>query len=91
MHENGLKDRELTLPDAVMNRIIHECTREAGLHSLECGIETVCRKITRRRAEGSKPPFRVAAVGLPRLPGMPTFIDDKAERKLIPDVALGLA
>ena len=29
MHENGLKDRELTLPDAAMNRIIREYTRGA--------------------------------------------------------------
>lgn len=61
MHENGLKDRELTLPDAAMNRIIREYTREAGLRNLEREIGTVCRKIARRKAEGSKPPFRVTA------------------------------
>ena len=91
MHENGLKDRELTLPDAAMNRIIREYTREAGLRNLEREIGTVCRKIARRKAEGSKPPFRVTAAGLPRLLGAPIFIDDEAERKLIPGVALGLA
>lgn len=57
MHENGLKDRELTLPDAAMNRIIREYTREAGLRNLEREIGTVCRKIARRKAEGSKPPI----------------------------------
>ena len=87
MHENGLKDRELTLPDAAMNRIIREYTREAGLRNLEREIGTVCRKIARRKAEGSKPPFRVTAAGLPRLLGAPIFIDDEAERKLIPGVA----
>lgn len=91
MHENGLKDRELTLPDAAMNRIIREYTREAGLRNLEREIGTVCRKIARRKAEGGKPPFRVTAAGLPRLLGAPIFIDDEAERKLIPGVALGLA
>ena len=90
MHENGLKDRELTLPDAAMNRIIREYTREAGLRNLEREIGTVCRKIARRKAEGSKPPFRVTAAGLP-WPRAPIFIDDEAERKLIPGVALGLA
>ena len=91
LHEHGLKDRELTLPDAAMNRIIREYTREAGLRNLEREIGTVCRKIARRKAEGSKPPFRVTAAGLPRLLGAPIFIDDEAERKLIPGVALGLA
>ena len=33
----------------------------------------------------------MTAAGLPRLLGAPIFIDDEAERKLIPGVALGLA
>lgn len=89
--ENGLKPQELTLPDAAINRIIREYTREAGLRNMEREIGTVCRKIARRKAEGTKPPFRVTAAGIPKLLGAPIFIDDETERKLIPGVALGLA
>lgn len=91
IHENGLGEKDLTIPDAAINRIIREYTREAGLRNLEREIGTVCRKIARRKAEGAKPPFRVTAAGIPKMLGAPIFIDDEAERKLIPGVALGLA
>ncbi|MEG2005746.1 MAG: S16 family serine protease, partial [Bilophila sp.] len=89
--ENGLKDDDLTLPDAAMNRIIREYTREAGLRNLEREVGSVCRKVARRKAEGEKPPFRVTATSLPKLLGAPRFLDDENEKKLIPGVALGLA
>ncbi|WP_294623910.1 endopeptidase La, partial [uncultured Bilophila sp.] len=91
LKENGLRENDLALPDAAMNRIIREYTREAGLRNLEREIGTVCRKIARRKAEGEKPPFRVTAAGLPKLLGAPVFIDDDTEKRLIPGVALGLA
>ena len=91
LKENGLEEHDLLLPDAALNRIIREYTREAGLRNLEREIGTVCRKIARRKAEGSKPPFRVTASGLPKLLGAPIFLDEEADRKMIPGVALGLA
>lgn len=91
MKENGLKKGDLQLPDAVLNRIIHEYTREAGLRNLEREVGSVCRKIARRKAEGEKPPFRVTTSGLPKLLGAPRFLDEDAEKSLMPGVALGLA
>ena len=35
LKENGLRENDLALPDAAMNRIIREYTREAGLRDLE--------------------------------------------------------
>lgn len=89
--ENGLKEDELTLPDAALNRIIREYTREAGLRNLEREVGSVCRKIARRKAEGEKPPFRITATNLVKLLGAPRFLDDEHEKQLMPGVALGLA
>ena len=89
--ENGLKEGELSLPDASVSRVIHEYTREAGLRNLEREIGSVCRKIARRKAQGEKPPFRVSAAQVAKLLGAPRFLDDDAEKELMPGVALGLA
>jgi len=89
--ENGLKDGEMTISDALVARIIREYTREAGLRNVEREIGTVCRKMARKKAEGEKGPFKVTAKNLSKLLGPPRFIDDEKEKTLPAGVAMGLA
>ncbi len=91
LKENGLKKNDVTLSDTVIERVIREYTREAGLRNMEREIGALCRKIARKKAEGKKPPFHVTKTQLEKLLGIPRFIDDETEKNLPPGVALGLA
>ncbi|WP_243368400.1 endopeptidase La [Fundidesulfovibrio soli] len=89
--ENGLKPADVEMNDAVLAKTIREYTREAGLRNLEREVGTICRKLARRKAEGEEPPFKVTARLLPKLLGIPRFLDEQTERELPPGVAVGLA
>ena len=91
LEANGLKDGDITMRDGAIARIVREYTREAGLRNLERQLGTVCRKLARRKAEGEKGPFVVAAAQVPKLLGAPRFLDEERENALMPGVALGLA
>ncbi|GAB6037791.1 endopeptidase La [Fundidesulfovibrio butyratiphilus] len=89
--ENGLKKADIELSDAVLAKIIRDYTREAGLRNLEREVGSVCRKLARKKAEGEPGPFKVAPKTLPKLLGVPRFLDEETERDLPPGVAVGLA
>ncbi|MCW3058833.1 MAG: ATP-dependent protease La, partial [Capsulimonas sp.] len=57
--DNGLKTEQLTIPDAMILKIIREHTREAGLRGFEREIATVCRKVARAVATGRTEPVVV--------------------------------
>jgi ATP-dependent Lon protease len=89
--ENGIKPEDIQISEAVIGKVIQEYTREAGLRNLERELGGLCRKIARRIAEGKKGPFRITAKGLPKLLGLPKFMDEDRDKELPPGVALGLA
>ncbi len=89
--ENGLKKNDMEMTDQVLAKVIGEYTREAGLRNLEREVGTVCRKLARKKAEGEKGPFKVTAKLLPKLLGIPRYIEEEKERELPPGVAVGLA
>ena len=89
--DNGLKEDEVTIDDDAIERIIKEYTREAGLRNLERELGAVCRKLARKKAEGEKGPFHVDMERIPKLLGVPRFLEDEKEKQLSPGIALGLA
>lgn len=90
--ENGLKKNDVVFKDGkVLELIIREYTREAGLRNLEREIGSICRKLARKKAEGKKPPFTVNADKVHELLGVPRFLDEELDDVLQPGVALGLA
>ena len=91
IEENGLKPGDVTLDDAAIETIIREYTREAGLRNLERELGTICRKLARRRAEGTEGSFTLDAAGVEGLLGVPRFIEEEKEQTLLPGMALGLA
>lgn len=89
--ENGLKKNDLVLPDDVIATIITEYTREAGVRNLEREIGAVCRKIARKKATGTKPPFKITEKVLHNLLGAPRFMDEELDLVTEPGIAVGLA
>ena len=52
IEENGITKDQIEFPEASVSYIIRHYTREAGVRNLERTIGTICRKQTRRIAEG---------------------------------------
>ncbi len=87
----GLKMEDVELGDETISRVIRDYTREAGVRNLERELGAICRKLARRRAEGSSEKFTVTDEDLHGLLGSARFIEDEKERELAPGMALGLA
>jgi ATP-dependent Lon protease len=72
--ENGLKAKQISFDDDVIREIIAKYTREAGLRNLERQIGTVCRKVARKVAEGSKKVVKITVKGLNVFLGAPKYL-----------------
>lgn len=89
--ENGLKAGELTLAPGVIQKIITEYTREAGVRELERKLGEVSRKAARKLVEGDVLRVRVTVKELEEYLGRPKFIRTKAEREPSVGVCTGMA
>jgi ATP-dependent Lon protease len=92
--EHGLVlDQDIVFTDAALRLLIRSYTREAGVRSLEREIAALCRKTTRRRAEGDVAPVTVDPARVMALLGSPRFLPEEeiADRTSAPGVAVGLA
>lgn len=91
LQAHGMKEAEIAFEPAAITSIIRGYTREAGVRNLDRAIATVCRKIAKRVAEGSKDHVVVTAEKVRELLGAIKFFDEVAERTVRPGVATGLA
>ncbi|WZO97663.1 endopeptidase La [Isosphaeraceae bacterium EP7] len=91
LEAHGLTEKDLKLPDETVSRIISDYTREAGLRNLEREVATVCRKVARRHAEGTRTARTVLPAELPVLLGPPKHYREMADRGDDPGVSTGLA
>ena len=89
--ENGLKKNDVTMDDKVLETVTRGYTREAGLRNLEREIGSVCRKLARKKAEGTKGPFVVTESMVSEFLGAPRYTEEEREKTLPPGVAMGLA
>src|SRR6185369_14198780 len=91
MKENGLKDKHISFDDDAIREVIAKYTREAGLRNLEREIGTVCRKVARKVAEGSKRIVKVTEKNLHTFLGGAKYLrEEDLERNEI-GVVNGLA
>ncbi len=51
--ENGLQPQDVIIEADIIQKIIREYTREAGVRNLERSIATICRKIAKEVAQGA--------------------------------------
>ena len=88
---HGLKKNQLTFGPGVLERVIGDYTREAGVRALDLEIASLCRKAARRVAEGRTRRVRIAPKDLNHLLGPKKFELEIAEHSAAPGVATGLA
>ncbi len=91
LEEHGLEETPITFTNGVLRALIREYTYEAGVRNLERKIANICRKITRRLAEGGSPPRRVTARMLTRYLGPPVYIHNLAEKQDVVGIATGIS
>ena len=92
MERNGVGRSKINVTKPALDRIIDGYTREAGVRQLEREIGSICRKVAREFAEGtrrSKRTVRPETVG--ELLGKPRFQPEVKRRTSEPGVATGLA
>jgi ATP-dependent Lon protease len=91
LEEHGLQPEDLHFSDQSLRTIIREYTFEAGVRNFERELGRVCRKVTRRLAEGKTAPKRLADATLRRYLGPPHFIDSLRQETDEVGVAIGIA
>lgn len=90
MKNTGLSDEELAISDKVIEKIIKNYTREAGVRELERLIGKICRRAVKEILEGKKS-VRVTMNNYSKYLGREKFIDDHISKEEKIGVVNGLA
>jgi ATP-dependent Lon protease len=89
---NGLLEDEASIADPVIETVVSEYTREAGVRQLERELGKILRKTATRIASKSVEPPVVVDIEVVRdALGRQKFFQEAAERTAVPGVATGLA
>lgn len=89
--ENGLEVTSVVFAKGVLQKIVSEYTREAGVRELERMIGKVCRKAARKIVEGFEGTIYVTTKNLRDFLDRPKFTQNKAEKKPQVGVSTGMA
>jgi ATP-dependent Lon protease len=88
----GLHEDEVSIPDDVLETVISEYTREAGVRQLERELGSILRKTaTKVVTEKTETPVEVDVDAVRDALGRQKFFREAAERTAVPGVATGLA
>jgi ATP-dependent Lon protease len=89
---NGLREDEVEIADPVIQTVVSEYTREAGVRQLERELGKILRKTATRIASEQVDPPVVVDLDVARdALGRQRFYQEAAERTAVPGVATGLA
>jgi ATP-dependent Lon protease len=89
---NGLLDGEVDVSDELLELVVSEYTREAGVRQLERELGKILRKTaTKIASETAEAPIAVDLDAVRDALGRQRFFQEAAERTAIPGVATGLA
>ena len=92
IERNGLRVEEVAVADDVLQLIITDYTREAGVRQLERELGTLLRKTATRIAAGEQAaPIVLDAAAVRDALGRTKFFHEAAIRTVVPGVATGLA
>ncbi|MCG3209481.1 MAG: Lon protease 1 [Anaerolineae bacterium] len=91
IEEHGLDDVKFNVADSALQGIIREYTYEAGVRNLEREVGQICRKLTRRLAEGRTVPKNITRLSLHKYLGPPRFSEQLAHNEDEIGVATGIA
>jgi ATP-dependent Lon protease len=89
---NGLREDEVTIGDDILQLVVSEYTREAGVRNLERELGTVLRKTATRIASGTvETPVAIEVEHVRDALGRQKVFQEAAARTAVPGVATGLA
>lgn len=88
--EHGLKEKDLVLSDAVLEKVISEYTSESGVRALEKRIAKLVRHIAKSKAMGEKYNKTIKEADLVKIFG-PAHEKDKYQGNEVAGVVTGLA
>ncbi|MBO0767338.1 MAG: endopeptidase La [Solirubrobacterales bacterium] len=92
LERNGLRSDEVSASDQLLETIVTEYTREAGVRSLEREIGTLLRKSATGIASGElTAPVELSLESVRDALGRQKFFQESAVRTAVPGVATGLA
>jgi len=88
--QNGLKQNQIQVTDAALEKLISHYTREAGVRNLEREIGTVARKVARRVASGEIKRTKVTDKEIERYLGQPRYTPEHEAREDMVGVSTGM-
>jgi ATP-dependent Lon protease len=92
IERNGLRPDEVEVSDDVLDTVITEYSREAGVRQLERELGTVLRKTATRIASGTaEAPVVIDVAAVRDALGRQKFFQESAVRTAVPGVSTGLA
>ena len=92
IERNGLAPEQIEIKDEVIDVVIRDYTREAGVRNLERELGTLCRKVAREFAEGkAKRKVTVTPAKARAMLGRRRHFSESRRRTREPGVATGLA
>ncbi len=89
--ENGLKEGDIVITESAIKKMATDYTCEAGLRNLEREIGTLCRKVSRKIAEGEKGPFTISGKNLDKYLGLAKYFPEMDQDVAQVGLATGLA
>jgi ATP-dependent Lon protease len=91
IEKTGLASAPPTFPSSTLRMLIRQYTYEAGVRNLEREIGSLCRKATRRLADGKRPIRTISTKAVERHLGPARFSEEHLEKEDVVGVAMGLA
>ena len=91
LDEHGLTPEQLRIPQAVMQHIVTDYTREAGVRNLERQLATISRKAARRVLEKPHTRLRLTTHSLEQYLGAPRYSSAPPVQRSKVGAAMGLA
>jgi len=91
LREHGLSSEQVKITQPVMQRIITDYTREAGIRNLDRQLATICRKAARKILEKPNVPVRITAHNLEQYLGVARYSSTPPVPRTQIGTAMGLA
>ena len=91
LSEHGLTPEQLRIPPTVMQHIVSDYTREAGVRNLDRQLAAICRKAARRIIEKPQSHLRLTTHSLEQYLGAPRYSVNPVLQQTQIGVAMGLA
>jgi ATP-dependent Lon protease len=91
LHDHGLLARDVQISDEALRAMARHYTLEAGVRGLARNIASVCRKVARGRATGTRKRHRVTAENLEKYLGHRIYTPEVVGKDDEVGVAVGLA